>query len=166
MKHVYWVVPEVLAGRSGPDEEPWDLDELGRAGIGCIVTLSNDAVDSGEIEAHGIAHEVMRMPEGRIRSPEAQRVFRRAARKFVTLVDTYREAGRPVLAHCLWGNDRTGIMLAAYLMMREGMTAEEAIRALRRTRPDSLRLPGYEDTVRSLEPARPKGRRSPRSSGR
>ena len=150
MKHLYWIIPAVLAGRTGPDEEPWNLEELSDGGIGCIVSLNDDPLDSSKVMECGIVHETMHLPEGRIRSNDMRRVFRRAARGFVKLVDKQRAKGRAVVVHCLWGNDRTGIMLAAYLIARQGMSPEEAIRAIRRHRPDALRLPGYEETVQSL----------------
>jgi hypothetical protein len=39
VKHVYWVIPGVLAGRPGSDEFAWDLDELHRVGLRAILSL-------------------------------------------------------------------------------------------------------------------------------
>jgi Dual specificity phosphatase, catalytic domain len=39
--------------------------------------------------------------------------------------------GKKVYVHCLLGDDRTGMMIAAYRMADEGWTAEEAIREMR-----------------------------------
>jgi hypothetical protein len=39
--------------------------------------------------------------------------------------------GKKVYVHCLLGDDRTGMMIAAYRMADEGWTAEEAMREMR-----------------------------------
>ena len=43
MDHIFWVVPNLLAGRCGPDEQPWRLKHLRRAGFGAVLS-----VDDGE----------------------------------------------------------------------------------------------------------------------
>jgi atypical dual specificity phosphatase len=46
--------------------------------------------------------------------------------------------GRRVLIHCAAGLGRTGTALAAYLVVSKGLSAEEAIKAVRRLRPGSI----------------------------
>ena len=67
-------------------------------------------------------------------------------------------AGRPVLVHCHAGKDRTGVMLASYLMRYEGLAPEDAISYLRVLRSNVMSAPGYEETARyfgALECGRP-----------
>ena len=58
----------------------------------------------------------------------------------------------PVLVHCNSGKDRTGLLLAYYLVSRKGVSAKRALRLLRRLKPDALGASGYEDILFALEP--------------
>jgi hypothetical protein len=40
MQHVFWLIPGKLAGRPGPNQEPWDADELKRGGIGAVLSVN------------------------------------------------------------------------------------------------------------------------------
>ena len=46
-------------------------------------------------------------------------------------VHVINSAPKPVLVHCLHGSDRTGAVIAAYRILIEGWSKEEAIRELR-----------------------------------
>ena len=43
MKHVFWLVPGALAGRSGPDRSPWTPEELRAGGIGAVLSVNDGA---------------------------------------------------------------------------------------------------------------------------
>jgi protein-tyrosine phosphatase len=43
--------------------------------------------------------------------------------------------GKTILVHCLAGEGRTGCVLAAYLIKDRGVSADEAIKVLRRIKP-------------------------------
>jgi len=59
-------------------------------------------------------------------------------------------AERVVLVHCLAGEGRTGCALAAYVMLRKGETAKEAIEDLRRIKPQFIER-GQEAALYDLE---------------
>lgn len=40
MRHVFWLIPNALAGRPGPDRESWNLEELKVSGIGAILSVN------------------------------------------------------------------------------------------------------------------------------
>jgi protein-tyrosine phosphatase len=52
-----------------------------------------------------------------------------------TFVRDWVREGKTVLVHCLAGEGRTGCVLAAYLIMDRGVSADEAINTLRRIKP-------------------------------
>ena len=40
MQHLFWLVEGKVAGRSGPNKDPWDLQALKEAGIGAILSVN------------------------------------------------------------------------------------------------------------------------------
>ena len=55
------------------------------------------------------------------------------------------EARRTVMVHCTSGKDRTGLLLAYFLMRTTGINADEAIRQVRMVRPIALSAEGWEE---------------------
>ena len=53
----------------------------------------------------------------------------------VNFVREQAKAGKTVLVHCLAGEGRTGCVLAAYLMKEKGISADDALRSLRKIKP-------------------------------
>lgn len=47
------------------------------------------------------------------------------------MLRTIKEAKKPLLIHCWHGSDRTGVMSAAYRIVFENWSKEEAIKELR-----------------------------------
>lgn len=40
MQHLFWLVEGKIAGRSGPNKDPWDLAELKAAGIRAVLSVN------------------------------------------------------------------------------------------------------------------------------
>jgi protein-tyrosine phosphatase len=55
-------------------------------------------------------------------------------RQQVEFIDLQRRAGLPVYVHCQAGISRSVLVLAAYLMMRDGLTRDAALTAIRAKR--------------------------------
>ena len=147
-RHVYWVLPGLLAGRPGPGEIPWDLGELWEAGFRTIVSLSR--TDGTAIRALGFRHYYVSLKGGLAFLPLLRR---RLARQVLTVVDFIAAeiaAGRPTLVHCRQGNDRTGAVLAGYLIHHQGLAPAQAIRRLQALNPRILRSPGFKRLVNGL----------------
>ena len=81
---------------------------------------------------------------------------RRLARKLVELVDLVArelQAGRPTLVHCRAGKDRTGALLAGYLVRHRGLSPEQAVHAVREVNPVAMTAPGFARLPRLLTKA-------------
>jgi atypical dual specificity phosphatase len=61
-----------------------------------------------------------------------------------------------VAVQCLAGKGRTGTVLAAYFV-RQGLTADEAIRKVRDLRPGSVEVAEQEEAIRAYERTRERG---------
>ena len=146
MNEVYWIEPGLLAGRSGPDEVPWNLQELWDAGFRTIVSLA--PIDGTPIRAAEFNHYKKALNGGLAFFPVLRRRLAQQMMPVVDFIAGELEAGRPVLVHCRQGRDRTGAVLAAYLIKYKGLTPEEAFAHLREANAEAMaslgfaRLPG------------------------
>ncbi|MBU7044838.1 MAG: dual specificity protein phosphatase family protein [Theionarchaea archaeon] len=141
MDHCYWIT-EKLAGRCGPLKHQWDLDELYKKGFRVIISL-DDKIDADTITEKGFTHIPLYVPDLALTTPSLKQLFLKAAETFVDIVASEKE---PILVHCYAGNDRTGAMLACFLIS-QGMPADKAISEVRRLNPTAMVTPGYEDVV-------------------
>jgi len=146
VKHVYWAVEGKLAGRTGPVLAPWDLDQLYENGLRVIVTL-NDEAESDSIASAGLRHYRLALPPVLILAETDMETLMAGVEAALPLIHGEIEAGRPVLVHCHAGKDRTGVMLASYLMRYEGVAPVEAVSRLREVRSNVMSAPGYEETA-------------------
>jgi protein-tyrosine phosphatase len=141
MDHVYWITP-LLGGRCGPVRNPWNLSEFYRAGIRTIISL-DDQVNPREITASSIEHIPLYLPDVALTTPQLKQQFLKAVPHFIEVV-TSRTA--PIIVHCYAGNDRTGAMLACYLI-HQGIPPAQAIFQVRALNPSAMITPGYTEVV-------------------
>jgi atypical dual specificity phosphatase len=106
-----------------------DLTYLRRQGVGAIVSLTEYPLDVRAIEAYGFQYLHLPIPD--YHPPTVEQVL-----DFLRFMERQRGAGATVV-HCAAGQGRTGTVLACALVDR-GMSAEEAIRTVRRLRPPSI----------------------------
>jgi atypical dual specificity phosphatase len=59
--------------------------------------------------------------------------------------------GKPLMVHCNGGRGRTGTLLAAYLMKKEGLPADQAIQKVQEIRGRRIRRKKQLDTLREYE---------------
>ncbi|MCS7168536.1 MAG: dual specificity protein phosphatase family protein [Gemmatales bacterium] len=148
MQHIYWVIPDCLGGRCGPAVAPWDLAQWKHAGIRAIVSLDDTKVSSGQIQEAGLAHLPMYWPMIELTSKSLQRAFVDRLPTIFRFIQQHTQQGGKVVVHCYHGMDRTGAVLACYLVHRCGLTASDAISVLRKHRPQALSAFGYAQAVR------------------
>ena len=71
--------------------------------------------------------------------------------KFLAIVQQAEGKEEPVAVHCMGGRERTGIMLACYLVKFCDMSAHEAIEHVRSQRQGSFQNDEQEQVVIDLE---------------
>jgi protein-tyrosine phosphatase len=151
VKHVFWLEAGRLAGRAGPNREPWDLGELHAGGIRAVLSV-NDGVccHAEDFAALEIAYACAAMPDSVPPAPGDEQRCREAAEHALSFIDEHLAADRTVLVHCSSGKDRTGLVLAYYLVKRRGYEPEEALAVVRAVRPIALSAEGWEDLALRL----------------
>lgn len=142
MRAIYWVLPSLLAGRPGPQESPWDLQELWAGGFGAIVSLAR--VDPAPILQMGFHHCHTPLNGGLAGLGMLRPRLARHMSPAVDFIAQELAAGRPVLVHCRQGRDRTGAVLAAYLVRHRGLSADQAVGEVRQANPRAMTSPGFD----------------------
>jgi atypical dual specificity phosphatase len=125
-----WVSEGKLAGSGLPiteDEFRWVVDK----GIKSIVSvrevpLPSKWFDGGEIDYLHLIVEDYGAPTMEVLD------------EIVDYIDKKIRSGKAVLVHCAAGKGRTGAVLAAYMIKKEKLTAEQAIENIRLMRPGSV----------------------------
>lgn len=146
MEHVFWLVPERVAGRCGPNEQDWDLAHLRASGIGAVLSVNDGELCIAEDFAEqGLAYACVPLSNN---APPCEGDFEhclRALPEALSFAEDNLRRGSPVLVHCQAGKDRTGLFLAYYLMHSESCTAREAIERVREVRPIAFTAEGWYD---------------------
>lgn len=159
MQHVFWLRPGKIAGRSGPSMNPWQASELAAAGIDAILSVNDAAsVYADELAAAGIEHLCLPMEDNAPPRPGDFEAALEILPRALTFLDRVIERGGVALIHCTAGKDRTGLTLCYYLCQREGLAPLEALREVRRVRPQALSAIDYEpfalEILAALRPVR------------
>jgi atypical dual specificity phosphatase len=125
-----WVTEGKLAGSGLPvnkDEFEWLVDK----GIKSVVSVREVPLPSKWLDHSKIDYLHLKVEDYGAPSIEIMN-------DAVNYIDEKIRSGKPVLVHCAAGKGRTGVMLAAYLIKKENLTAEDAIAKIRRLRPGSV----------------------------
>ena len=144
-----WLEPGRLAGTPLPgvvNDMEHDLAALKRMGISRLITLTERDLPQDALQSHGLAN--LHLP---IRDHEAPSLGQ--IQMLLKRMEMLLNKGEVLAVHCLAGIGRTGTVLAAWLV-REGLTASEALRRVRlidhqyvqSTEQESF-LQAYEDAI-------------------
>lgn len=138
-----WVIENRLAGSGLPvtgDEFEWLLEQ----GIRSIVTVREVPLPSKWIDGKDVQYLHLDVED--YGAPTLE-VLDQA----VDYIDGQISKGRPVMVHCAAGKGRTGTVLAAYLVKKENLTAEQSIQKIRSSRPGSVQSVAQEMAVLMYE---------------
>jgi protein-tyrosine phosphatase len=145
MRETFWLIPGVLAGRSGPCRDPWHLPEFRRVGLGAVLSVNDGAAcDPAEFERLSIRYLCVPL------SPNAPPIdgdmehCRSVLPVAYDFARTNEADGIATLVHCHAGKDRTGLFLAYYLVRTFGHAPSEAIARVRAVRPIAFTAEGWE----------------------
>lgn len=141
-----WVVPGKLAGTPMPGvvlDMDYDLAALKRVGVSCLITLTEGDLSQEPLARHGLTN--LHLP---IRDREPPTVPQ--IRMLLIRMEALLARGEVLAVHCLAGIGRTGTVLAAWLISN-GLTAQEALRRVRRIEPKFVQTAEQEDFLQLFE---------------
>lgn len=151
MQHIYWVIEHILGGRPGPVRAPWDPRALYAGGIRAVVSLAaEEPVD--DLSEYGLEHYRAAFPPVNLFSVGMRKAFIHEALPVWAFIHTRVAAATPVIVHCHAGADRTGLILAGYLVLYHLVPPAEAIARVQTANPFAMAAPGYAETVHLLRP--------------
>jgi atypical dual specificity phosphatase len=139
-----WVDEPLLAASAEPGA-PEQLAWLRSEGVDILVTLTEDPLPRTWIDSAGLMCVHVPVPDMDI--PTVEQVD-----EVMSVIDKAKASNMGVAVHCLAGKGRTGTILAAYYV-RQGLSADEAIRKVRDLRPGSIEVPEQEEAIRASEQA-------------
>ena len=146
MQHIFWLVPGVLAGRSGPSQDPWQLGELKSQGLGAVLSVNDGELCHPDDFAR-LAIRYLCTPL----SPNAPPLDGDALHCRTVLPLAYNFAktneaqGVATLVHCHAGKDRTGLFMAYFLVRSQGRAPADAIARVRAVRSIAFTAPGWDE---------------------
>lgn len=150
MQKVFWLIEGKIAGRSGPNLDAWDLNDLKANGIHAVLSVNfAESVDQGAMQEAGIHHANIPMsPNAPVQTGDKETCLANLP-KTMNFIAKHKKRGT-VLIHCRSGKDRTGLVMGAYLIQFEGVKAREAMVQVLKVRPIAFSAEGWIPFVRDV----------------
>ena len=137
-----WIIDRQLAASGLPSSKS-QVRWLSGQGINRFLTLTEEPLPEKWFQGTGISVKHVAMPD---HLPPGIDSLLEVAR----YIQGETSSGAVVLVHCLAGKGRTGTVIAAYLMTKNGTDARSAIEFMRKIRPGSVEGP-QEQTLYEFE---------------
>lgn len=128
-----WVVDGQLCGLARPSDNN-DLKFLEKNNVGLLVTLTKER-DLRDSLFRGTKLERLFLPIEDYDIPTFKQVD-----QFIAASDKVLESKKAVAVHCAAGNGRTGIMLACWLVAKEKIAPDVAVKTIQSKRPGAIKL--------------------------
>ena len=146
MDHIFWVVPNLLAGRCGPNEQPWRLKHLRQSGFGAVLSVNDGELCRPEdFAAGGLAYACIPLSRNAPPCDGDLEYCLGVLPAALAFVEGNIRQRIPVLVHCSAGKDRTGLFMACYLMECEGCSIQQAMERVRTVRSIAFTAEGWDD---------------------
>jgi len=142
-----WVIPQKLAGSGLPssfDQLTW----LASNGIKSLITVRE--IPLPQVWFEKIKSQYSEMESYFLKTDDYNAPSVDEISQVVEYIDREIQANKPVLVHCAAGKGRTGTVIAAYMIKKEGLTPIEAVRKLRNMRPGSIQSERQEMAINSF----------------
>jgi protein-tyrosine phosphatase len=145
LQHIFWLREGKIAGRSGPNTDGWDLDAIQAGGFSAILSVNNgEAVHQTLLAKLGIAYANIPMSSNApARDGDREFCLQNVPRALEFIAENL--VSGPVLIHCRSGKDRTGMVMAAYLIEFEGYDAKTAMDQVIEVRPIAFTAQGWKE---------------------
>ncbi|MGH8278878.1 MAG: tyrosine-protein phosphatase [Gammaproteobacteria bacterium] len=144
MAKIFWLLPGCVAGRAGPNREPWTYAELQQAGVRAVLSVNDgELCHAGDLSRHGLAYTCLPLsPNAPPRRGDLEHCLKVLPETY-EFVQAQLAEDRPVLIHCTSGKDRTCLALGYFLMRHEGLQAAEAMVRVLAVRPVAFSAEGW-----------------------
>lgn len=136
----------MIAGRAGPNRQPWNIARLRHAGFGAVLSVNDGELCHPEdFEREGIVYACMPLSANAPPQPGDLEYCLSVLPAAYRFLCTQIESSRTVLVHCSSGKDRTCLLFAYFLMRHESCAPEEAIARVRAIRPIAFTADRWEE---------------------
>lgn len=130
-----WIVPNKLSGSGLPSS----LDQLtwiAANGIRTVITVRE--IPLPDIWIKKVSSQFNSFENYFLKTDDYNAPTLEELEQVIEYIDKKINLNLPVLVHCAAGKGRTGTVLAAYLIKKEDLTPETAVKKLRLMRPGSV----------------------------
>lgn len=151
MQHIFWLLPGRLAGRPGPNRQPWDLRALQGMGIDAVLSVNDgEGCERPEFAALGLHYHCVPLPPNEPPQPGDEEICHAGLPVAYDFVSAQHADQRAVLVHCSAGKDRTGLFLSYFLIREYSLDVDAAIARVRTVQPRAMSAMGWETMARQV----------------